>query len=159
MRRPILSRKIKLWILSLALSSGLLLKLGMVGCGSVSPPASLPAPVANLMVINPPDNVNTVMIEGLPGAVLPGALVFAANNTQGAFLTYLESLFYGVAWAGPLYDTETVANNEGAFRISITARVGDTIELMQSLDNETSPSIKLVVMSIITPGADAAVPQ
>ncbi len=158
MQHPLLTKKIKFWLLSLLLSSGLLFKLGVVGCGSVSPPVSLPAPVANLMVINPPDNVNTVIIQGLPGAVLPGALVFVANNTQGVFLSSLESLFYGVAWAAPLYDTETVADSEGAFRISITARVNDTIEVSQSLDGENSPSIKLVVSDSITTGG-ASVPQ
>ena len=129
-----------------------LLRLGALSCGAASPPAGIPAPVSNLMSVGNPDGSGTVTVTGASGAVSPGAEV-SGDNISGPVT--LRNDWIRSAWA----DTEalsstTIAGTDGSFQLRLTATVGDTLRLTQSLDNETSKPTQVQVSGNVV-GLDA----
>lgn len=127
------------------------------GCGGASPPLGIPAPVSNLMTIEPPDGSGTVAIFGAPGAVLPGAVVSGANLSQGGQVRFWESALYGIARAqvAPAVERDVVGASDGSFRMRIFGKAGDTIRIVQTVDGEKSPGTDLIVPNSPSPTGGA----
>lgn len=130
-------------------SSGLIL-LGSAaffgsGCGGAgTPPASIPAPVTQLMTISEPGPTGAVQIIGAPGAAQPNATVQARNVNQLGPFTWLKELLLRSAHA-QTFETETVADAQGAFSILIDGASGDQIDIRQELNGEFSAAVSLTV--------------
>jgi DNA-binding beta-propeller fold protein YncE len=134
----------------------LLLTAGMLGCGAVSPPVGIPAPVSQLLSVSNPDANGTVTLTGAPGSVVAGADVTAANTTQGGVVQKLklELVLYRTAHAGngddngdvtaPLTNT-AIAGPDGSFQLILHADIGDEIQVVQTVNGETSPPASIVV--------------
>jgi len=125
----------------------LLTCFGLGGCtGGASPPASLPAPVSQLISVGNPDSIGLVSVFGAAGSVLPNALVRAQNLTQTAANSSWMDLLIPLAMAQGSDPTVSVeADNLGQFELGIKADVGDTILVQQLLDGEQSPNVDLKV--------------
>ena len=115
------------------------------GCGGAgAPPASIPAPVTQLMTISPPDQTGAVQITGQDGAALPNATVQARNVNQVGPFSWLKNLLLREAHA-QTFITETVANANGAFTLLIDGATGDRIDLIQELNGDISDPVSLTV--------------
>lgn len=120
-----------------------LLLLSLWGCGGglAPPPASIPAPVSQLLTVLPPNADGNSGVLGAAGSVQPGATVQATNLTQGGSFSALEpsplDLFIRTAHAQTLV-FETVADDQGAFAVDVPADSGDDIAIRQVVDGEAS---------------------
>ena len=124
-----------LWILVLLVACG----------GGGAPPASIPAPVSQKLSISPPQPNGAITITGEPGAVQPGALVQAKNvSEQGPFLVVVKSWLIRSALA-QTFETETFADDQGAFTLLIDGASGDQIDVRQEVGGEFSPPVSLTV--------------
>ena len=123
----------------------LLVLLLLVACGGGgAPPASIPAPVSQKLSISPPSPTGAVTITGEPGAVQPGALVQAKNvNQVGPFLTVMNWLIRSAQ--AQTFETETFADDLGAFTLLIDGASGDQIDIRQEVGGEFSPPVSLIV--------------
>ena len=143
------------------LFAALLLGLSLAGCGGVSPPVGIPAPVSQLMQIQGPDPTGVVAVVGEPGSVLPDAVVSAANIDQGGQViqaSIWERWILGAAHAqispnSPIDQTErdVVAASDGSFRMRLTGGQGDTLRFVQNVGGEKSPPTDLTVPPPATP--------
>ena len=115
-----------------------------LGCGGGTPPASIPAPVTQLMTISPPGPTGAISISGQPGAVQPNALVQARNVDQVGPFTWLRELLLRSAHA-QTFQTEVFADDQGAFNLLIDGASGDTIEIRQEVNGDVSPAVALTV--------------
>src|SRR4030095_16923047 len=110
-----------------------LLLLPLWGCGGIAPPpASIPAPVSQLITVNPPDANGNAAIIGSAGSVLPNANVQATNISQGgSFLVIDEAsildLLIPSAHAQQPLVVQTTADDQGRFALDIPANSGDDI--------------------------------
>ncbi|MCE9624417.1 MAG: hypothetical protein K8R69_03025 [Deltaproteobacteria bacterium] len=119
--------------------------LALFSCGGGgAPPASIPAPVTQLMRISPPDQTGAVQITGQDGAALPNATVQARNVNQVGPFSWLKNLLLREARA-QTFITETVANANGAFTLLIDGATGDQIDLIQELNGDVSDPVSLTV--------------
>ena len=153
--------KVRLSIRRGLLFAALLLQPLLAGCGGVSPPVGIPAPVSNLMLIQGPDPTGVVSVIGEPGAVLPDAVVSAANIDQGGQVIqagFWERWILGVAHAqtaptSPIDQTErdVVAASDGSFRMRLTGGQGDTLRFVQNVGGEKSPPTDVTVPPPATP--------
>ncbi len=129
------------------LSFLVLVAFSLLSCsGASSPPASLPAPVSQLISIGNPDEIGLVSVLGTSGSVLPNAVVRAQNISQITVVNRWYDFLVSVAWAqvgDPVVSVE--ANNEGAFEIGLKANIGDSIFIMQVFNGEQSPNVDLKV--------------
>lgn len=133
----------------------------LTGCGGVSPPVGIPAPVSQLMKIQGPDPTGVVSVIGDPGSVLPDAVVSAANIDQGGQViqaSLWESWLFGVANAQvspnmPIDQTErdVVAASDGSFRMRLTGSQGDTLRFVQNVGGDKSPPTDVTVPPPATP--------
>jgi hypothetical protein len=109
----------------------LMVLLFLAHCGAGSPPASIPAPVANFMTATPPAGgpPTTTVISGAPNTVQPNSTVTLANLTQGGTTTKLHrNLFIGSAYAQTAPFVQVQADGQGAFTAPpLTANVGDDV--------------------------------
>lgn len=109
----------------------LTLLLTLSHCGSGSPPASIPAPVASFMTAtSPTGNPSTTTVSGAPNTVQPNSTVTIANLTQGGTTVQLrQSFFIKSAFAFPQQPfVQVSADNQGGFPPTvILANVGDDI--------------------------------
>jgi hypothetical protein len=100
-------------------------------CGAGSPPASIPAPVANFMSATTPAGgpPTTTVISGAPNTVQPNSTVTLANLTQGGTTTKLhQGFFIRNAYAQTAPFVQVQADNQGAFTAPpLTANVGDDV--------------------------------
>jgi hypothetical protein len=119
------------------------LLLGLWGCPA-SPPAGIPAPVSELLAVGNPDTSGNVQITGAPGAVLGGAIVNSNNNMPTATLTLPKFILPNAHAAELLFDS-TAANPDGSFTLTVNAKVGDVIQVTQTVDGKTSPPTDLLV--------------
>lgn len=87
--------------------------------GSATPPASIPAPVSGLISISSPNAEGLVRITGTPGAVEDNAEIEVNNRTTGN-------------------SASTEAESDGSFEAEIAASIGDSLEILQTVDGETS---------------------
>ncbi|HKY64400.1 MAG TPA: hypothetical protein VJR29_13395 [bacterium] len=129
--------------------SGLILLGGAVffggACGGAgTPPASIPAPVTQLMTITEPGPTGAVQITGAPGAAQPNATVQARNVNQLGPFTWLKELLLRSAHA-QTFETETIADAQGAFNLLIDGASGDRIDIRQELNGEFSNAVSLTV--------------
>lgn len=117
----------------------------LVSCGGGgAPPASIPAPVSQKLSISPPAPNGAITITGEPGAVQPGARVQAKNVTeQGPFLI-VRSFWIRSALA-QTFETETFADDFGAFSLLIDGASGDQIDVRQEVGGEFSSAVSLTV--------------
>jgi len=123
----------------------LLCFFALASCGGGgAPPASIPAPVTQLMTISPPDQTGAVQIVGQEGAALPNATVQARNVNQVGPFSWLKNLLLREACA-QTFITETVADANGAFTLLIDGASGDRIDLIQELNGDVSPPVSLTV--------------
>jgi Uncharacterized conserved protein len=114
-----------------------LLRLGAISCGGASPPAGIPAPVSNLMSVSNPDGSGTVTVTGAPGAVNPGATVLGDNLSGGS--SGLQSLLIRTAIAeSTALSSTTIASTDGSFQLRLTASIGNSLRITQSVDKDTS---------------------
>lgn len=124
------------------------LLMGILGCPA-SPPAGIPAPVSELLSVGAPDSRGLVFVSGDPGAVNPGAQVTATNVTETASKSLLEGLLISVVHAGesapPAFITTVTADSEGSFNLFLNADFGDVIEVVQTVEGQTSDATGLVV--------------
>ena len=126
----------------------LLIVYSLLGCGGASPPAGIPAPVSQLLAVSNPDASGNVTLSGDPGAVNGGATVTATNVTQTATSIQLQEIFIRKAYAGtlpPVYVATTTAAPDGSFRLTLTAGLGDQIEVVQEVNGEISDPTILTV--------------
>ncbi len=115
------------------------------GCGGGgAPPASIPAPVTQLMTISEPGPTGAVSITGAPGAVQPNANVQAQNVDQVGPFTWLKELLIRSAHAQTFF-VEVPADNQGAFNLLIDGAGGDRIDIRQEVNGEFSPAVTLIV--------------
>lgn len=112
--------------------------------GGGAPPASIPAPVTQLMTISPPSQTGAVLITGEPGAALANATVQARNVNQVGPFSWLKELLIRSAHA-QIFITETLADDQGAFSLQIDGSSGDTIEIRQELNGDFSDAVALIV--------------
>jgi len=142
------------------LLAALLLSPLLGGCGGISPPIGIPAPVSNLMTIQGPDPTGVVSVVGEPGSVLPDAVVSAANLDQGGqviqakvWFSWLIGEARAQVLAAPIDQTErdVVAASDGSFRMRLTGSQGDTLRFVQNVGGEKSPSTDLTVPPPATP--------
>lgn len=119
--------------------------LAGLGCTNASPPASLPAPISQLMTVGNPDSFGEVSIVGAEGSVLGGATVTADVDVPIAGFTRLENWLMGAAWAQVGNGISTQADENGAFELRIPAQIGDNLLLFQSLGDRRSPDVDLKV--------------
>ncbi|HKY62306.1 MAG TPA: hypothetical protein VJR29_02715 [bacterium] len=141
--------------------AAMLLALSLAGCGGVSPPVGIPAPVSQLMQIQGPDPTGVVAVVGEPGSVLPDAVVSAANLDQGGQVIQAsrwQAWLFGVAVAqtspnSPIDQTEraVVAASDGSFRMRLTGTQGDTLRFVQNVGGEKSPPTDVTVPPPATP--------
>lgn len=115
-----------------------------IGCGSGAPPASIPAPVTQLMTISPPDPTGAVTITGQPGAALPNATIEARNVNQVGPFTWLKQLLIRSAFA-QTFQVTAPADNQGAFSFQIDGASGDRIDIRQDLNGDISDPVSLTV--------------
>lgn len=131
------------------------------GCGGISPPIGIPAPVSQLLMIQGPDPTGVVSVIGEAGSVLPDAVVSAANIDQGGQViqaSLWESWLFGVANAqttpnSPIDQTErdVVAASDGSFRMRLTGSQGDTLRFVQNVGGDKSPPTDVTVPPPATP--------
>ncbi|MCC7343382.1 MAG: hypothetical protein IT573_00485 [Deltaproteobacteria bacterium] len=115
------------------------------GCGGGgAPPASIPAPVTQLMTISEPGPTGAVSITGAPGAVQPNANVQAQNVDQVGPFTWLKELLIRSAHAQTFF-VEVTADDQGAFNLLIDGTSGDRIDIRQEVNGEFSPAVSLTV--------------
>ena len=123
----------------------LLTVAALVACGGGgAPPASIPAPVTQLMTISPPGPTGAITIQGQDGAALPNANVQAQNVTAVGPFSWLKQLFIRNAHA-QTFTTEVPANAQGAFILQIDGASGDQIDIRQELNGDISPEVSLTV--------------
>ncbi len=123
----------------------LLVLLTLVACGGGgAPPASIPAPVSQKLSISPPDPNGAITITGEPGAVQPGARVQAKNVTQQGPFLIVRSWLIRSALA-QTFETETFADDLGAFTLLIDGSSGEQIDVRQEVGGEFSPAVSLIV--------------
>ncbi len=115
-----------------------------IGCGGGAPPASIPAPVTQLMTISPPDPTGAVTITGQPGAALANATIEARNVNQVGPFSWLKQLLIRSAFA-QTFQVTTQADNQGAFSFLIDAASGDRIDIRQDLNGDVSDPVSLTV--------------
>jgi len=100
-------------------------------CGAGSPPASIPAPVANFMSATPPAGgpPTTTVISGSANSVPPNSTVTIANLTQGGTTTQLhQNFFLRSAYAQTAPFVQVQADNQGAFTAQpLPAIAGDEV--------------------------------
>ena len=136
--KNILKAFVSIFILLGALSVG-------ASCGGGgAPPASIPAPVTQLMTISPPSQTGAVLITGEPGAALANATVQARNVNQVGPFSWLKELLIRSAHA-QIFITETVADDQGAFSLQIDGTSGDSIDIRQELNGDFSDPVTLTV--------------
>lgn len=127
----------------------LLIVCSLFACGGgASPPAGIPAPVSQLLAVSNPDASGNVTVSGDAGAVTGGANVTATNITQTAQGTPFKDLFIKKAYAGtlpPVFVATTTAAPDGSFRLTLSANLGDEIEVVQEVNGEVSDPTILVV--------------
>ena len=112
----------------------------------VSPPAPIPSPVSGLITISAPDQFGNILINGTPGAAVPGAIIFAANVTKGGVVYRLKNFFLRVAYAQTAGITaNTVVNGDGSFALQLFAEIGDIIQIVQEVDGVRGPVLELPV--------------
>jgi hypothetical protein len=117
----------------------------LVACGGGgAPPASIPAPVSQKLSISPPDPNGAITITGEPGAVQPGARVQAKNVTQVGPFFIVRGWLIRSALA-QTFETETFADDLGAFTLLIDGASGDQIDVRQEVGGEFSPAVSLTV--------------
>jgi len=130
----------------------LLLGLGMIvpACGTpsnstidTSPPVDIPPPISNLMTVSGPDADGQVRITGSRGAVLNGALVQVTDLTQGG-MARLEAYFLASAFAQET-PIDVIANPDGSFQLTLRAKIGDILRVVQIVNGHASPPVDLVV--------------
>lgn len=111
----------------------------VTGCssGASSPPASIPAPVSSLITLTEPDQTGLIVVTGDAGSVEPGAMVLAANLTQGGVVFRWEDLLIRSAHAQVIQATAT-ADDQGRFSLNIDGASGDQIGLRQQVGAEQS---------------------
>ncbi|MFO1463439.1 MAG: hypothetical protein U1F66_06650 [bacterium] len=114
------------------------------GCGGGAPPASIPAPVTQLMTISPPDPTGAVTISGQPGAALANANIEARNVNQVGPFTWLKELLIRSAFA-QIFTAQTTADAQGAFTLLIDGASGDRIDIRQELNGDFSAPVTLTV--------------
>ncbi|MFO1518615.1 MAG: hypothetical protein U1F57_02955 [bacterium] len=120
------------------------------GCGGgAAPPASIPAPVANLMTASPPDSTGAVTINGAPGAiptpVQSGAAV-QANNCNHTTCSLWKKIFLRPALA-QTFTAEVPVNPDGSFnnlRVDVV-QPNDIIGLRQVVGAEFSQTTAIAV--------------
>jgi len=135
----------RILIFLLFMTLGLSFMPALSGCGGVgSPPASIPAPVSQLIALSPPGPTGAVGITGDVGSVEPGATVQARNVTQAGPFTRLLNWLIRKAYA-QIFEDSTVADDEGAFFLLIDAESGDTIAIRQIVGGEVSPETDKIV--------------
>lgn len=123
----------------------LMQSLTWAGCGGGgAPPASIPAPVTQLMTISEPGPTGAVSIVGAPGAAQPGANVQAQNVNQVGPFTWLKELLLRSAHAQTFF-VEVTADNQGAFNLLIDGATGDRIDIRQEVNGDFSPAVSLTV--------------
>lgn len=117
----------------------------LVACsGGGAPPASIPAPVSQKLSISPPAPNGAITITGEPGAVQPGARVQAKNvSEEGPFLIVKSWLIRSAL--AQTFETETFADDFGAFSLLIDGASGDQIDVRQEVGGEFSPPVSLTV--------------
>ena len=117
----------------------------LIACGGGgAPPASIPAPVTQLMTISSPGPTGAITIQGQDGAALPNANVQARNVDQVGPFTWLKQLLIRNAHA-QTFITEVPADNQGAFILQIDGASGDRIDIRQELNGDFSPEVSLTV--------------
>ena len=123
----------------------------LFSCGGASPPVGIPSPVSNLMTISNPDSSGSVTLTGAPGAVLPGAIVTAANTSQQVQKSSpIETLFFGTAWAqSGTTQADTIAASDGSFELTLSGQVGETVQVVQTVAGQTSPPTDLVIQGTV----------
>jgi len=102
-----------------------------------SPPVDIPLPITNLMTVSGPDSFGNVRVTGAPGAVLQKALVEVSDLNQDGNAAMLK--FDSVK------DVEIGANADGSFQITLQAKIGDTLRVVQVVNGNSSPPVDLVV--------------
>jgi len=130
----------------LYLATGLvLLNLAVLSaCGGGAPPASIPAPVTQLMTVSPPDPTGAVTITGQPGSVLPNATVEARNVNQVGPFSWLKQLLIRSAFA-QTFTNQATADAQGAFSLLIDGASGDRIDIRQQLNGDFSDPVSVIV--------------
>lgn len=109
-----------------------------------SPPLDIPLPISNLMTVVGPDAEGNVRVTGAPGAVLPGAGVrVSLLATAGA------SLRPGFSWIASAWAqdaaTESQAGADGSFQLTLRAKIGDVLRVVQIVSGAESPPVDLTV--------------
>ncbi|MBI4411610.1 MAG: hypothetical protein HY541_03905 [Deltaproteobacteria bacterium] len=93
----------------------------LISCsgGNATPPASIPAPVSGLISISSPDTEGFVRITGGAGSVENNAEVQVNNLTISSSVS-------------------ANADADGSFETEIAASIGDSLEILQTVDGSTS---------------------
>lgn len=115
-----------------------------LGACQASPPVGIPAPVSELLSVGNPDSNGAVKLTGAPGAVNGGALV-TVNDVSQTSIHWYQKLILAMAYAGQNLQDSLFANPDGSFELDFSAQVGDTLEVFQTVDGETSPPTVLKI--------------
>lgn len=97
------------------------------GATGASPPVSIPAPVAGLISISSPSSTGEVRITGADGAATSGATMTVSFPSSSSTLLKAQGTV-----------TTTVATGSGSFGADFTAGLGDSFEVTQTANGETS---------------------
>lgn len=103
------------------------------------------------MTATNPDASGNVTLNGAPGAVLPNALVTAANASQGltARRELGDWLLPSALAQAENFSTVTTAAADGSFQLIIAGQVGETLEVTQTVDGTKSPPTSLTIKGVV----------